>query len=148
VEVDPETGAVGVERWCGLDDIGRVIDPPGALGQLAGGITQAIGEALGEALVYDATGQLLTGSFMDYAMPRARDVPAFALDFAPTPSPNSRLGVKGVGEVGSIGGVAAVVNAVHDALRPLGVEHVDRPLTPAKLWAAIAARDREGELGR
>ncbi|NBB71943.1 MAG: molybdopterin-dependent oxidoreductase [Alphaproteobacteria bacterium] len=147
VELDPETGAVRVERWCGLDDIGRVIDPPGAFGQLAGGVTQALGEALGEALVYDANGQLLTGSFMDYWMPRAGDVPAFVLDFAPTPSPNSRLGVKGVGEVGSIGGVAAVVNAVHDALRPFGVEHVDRPLTPAKLWAAIAARDREAEVG-
>ena len=147
VELDPETGAVRVERWCGLDDIGRVIDPPGALGQLAGGITQAIGEALSEALVYDPSGQLLTGSFMDYALPRAADVPAFALDFAPTPSPNSPLGVKGVGEVGSIGGVAAVVNAVHDALRPFGVEHLDRPLTPAKLWAAIAEREREEEGG-
>ncbi len=139
VELDPATGALRVERWCGLDDIGRVIDPPGALGQLQGGITQALGESLSEAVVYDGSGQLLTGSLMDYALPRAADVPAFALDFAPTPSPNSRLGVKGVGEVGAIGGVAALVNAVHDALRPAGVGHVDRPFTPEKLWRAVAA---------
>jgi carbon-monoxide dehydrogenase large subunit len=138
VELDPETGAVRLERWCGLDDLGRVVDPPGALGQLTGGIVQAVGETLGEALVYDAAGQLLTGSFLDYPLPRAVDVPAFALDFAPTPSPNSLLGVKGAGEVGSIGGVAALANAVHDALRPAGVVHVDRPLTPATLWRAIA----------
>jgi len=146
VELDPETGAVRVERWCGLDDLGRVIDPPGALGQLTGGIAQAVGETLSEALVYDAAGQLLTGSFMDYALPRAADVPAFALDFAPTPSPNSLLGVKGVGEVGSIGGVAALVNAVHDALAPAGIVHLDRPLTPAKLWQAIA--EHRGEAAR
>jgi carbon-monoxide dehydrogenase large subunit len=148
VELDPETGAVRVDRWCGLDDIGRVVDPPRALGQLAGGVTQAIGETLGEALVYDRSGQLLTGSFMDYALPRAGDVPAFALDFAPTPSPNSLLGVKGVGEVGPIGGVAALMNAVHDALRPFGVEHVDRPLTAARLWTAIAEGERETEVRR
>ena len=142
VELDPETGAVRIERWCGVDDIGRVVDPPGAHGQLTGGIVQAIGEALSEALVYDRTGQLLTGSLMDYALPRAVDVPSFALDFAPTPSPNNRLGVKGVGEVGAIGGLAAIVNAVHDALRPAGVVHLDRPLTPARTWRAIAAAKR------
>ena len=143
VEVDPETGAVSLQRWCGLDDIGRVVDHAGALGQLQGGIAQAIGEALQEALVYDEAGQLLTGSFMDYAPPRAAELPFFALDFHPTASPNSLLGVKGVGEVGSIGGVAAVVNAVHDALRPAAITHLDRPLTPAKIWTAIAA-NREG----
>ncbi|MFP4270816.1 MAG: xanthine dehydrogenase family protein molybdopterin-binding subunit, partial [Alphaproteobacteria bacterium] len=146
VELDPETGAVRVERWCGLDDLGRVVDPPGALGQLAGGIAQAVGESLSEALVYDAAGQLLTGSFMDYALPRAAEVPAFALDFAPTPSPNSLLGVKGVGELGAIGGVAALVNAVHDALAPAGIVHLDRPLTPAKLWQAID--EHRGEAAR
>lgn len=140
IELDPETGSVRIDSWCGLDDLGRVVDPPGALGQLQGGIAQAVGEVVGEALLHDAAGQLLTGSFMDYPLPRATDLPAFALGFASTPSPNSLLGVKGVGEVGSIGGVAAVVNAIHDALAAAGIEHLDRPLTPAKLWHAIAHR--------
>jgi carbon-monoxide dehydrogenase large subunit len=144
VELDPQTGAVQVVRWCGVDDLGRVVDAPGAHGQLTGGIAQAIGEVLSEALVYDHAGQLLTGSFMDYALPRAVEVPAFALDFAPTPSPNSLLGVKGVGELGSIGGVAALVNAVHDALGVPGDDvHVDRPLTPEKLWRALVQGEGE-----
>ncbi len=137
VEVDPATGAVAVVRWTGIDDLGRVYDEAGALGQGHGGIAQSIGEVLGEALVYDANGQLLTGSFMDYVLPRAIDVPAFDLRFRPTPSPNALLGAKGVGELSSIGAVACLLNAIHDAL---GVAQVDRPLTPERVWQSLGAR--------
>ncbi|MFW5834879.1 MAG: xanthine dehydrogenase family protein molybdopterin-binding subunit, partial [Pseudomonadota bacterium] len=139
VEVDPETGAVEVVKWTGIDDIGRVFDPPGALGQNAGGIAQSIGEALGEALVYDSEGQLLTGSLMDYFLPRAADVPSLDLGFRPTASPNSPIGAKGVGELSSIGAVACMLNAVHHALREQGVIHLDRPLTPLRVWQALQA---------
>jgi aerobic carbon-monoxide dehydrogenase large subunit len=139
VEVDPETGAVTVLRWTGIDDIGRVFDPPGALGQSAGGIAQSIGEALGEALVLDEQGQLLTGSLMDYWLPRAADVPSLTLGFRASASPRSPIGAKGVGELSSIGAVACALNAVHDALHPYGIEHVDRPLTPLRVWQALQA---------
>ncbi len=138
VEVDPETGHVRIERFSGVDDLGRVINEQTARGQLHGGIGQAIGEALMEVMVHDPdSGQVLSGSLMDYALPRADDMPMFDLHWAPTASPNSLIGAKGVGEVSSIGAPGVIVNAVIDALRPLGVEHVDLPLTPEKVWRAI-----------
>lgn len=138
VEVDPDTGAVHIERFSGVDDLGRVINEPTARGQLHGGIGQAVGEALMEAMVMDPdSGQVLSGSLMDYALPRADDMPSFDLHWAPTASPNSLIGAKGVGEVSSIGAPGVIVNAVLDALRPLGVEHLDIPLTPEKVWRAI-----------
>lgn len=141
VEVDPDTGKVRVERFTGVDDLGRVINEPTALGQLHGGIAQEIGEALLEDVHYDPdSGQLLSGSLMDYCLPRADDMPFFDLGWAPTSSPNALIGAKGVGEVSSIGAPGPVMNAVLDALRPLGVEHLDTPLTPEKVWRAIHAR--------
>jgi carbon-monoxide dehydrogenase large subunit len=137
VEVDPQTGAVSVERFTCVDDLGRVLNPVTVDGQLHGGIAQSIGEALMEGMRYDESGQILTGSLMDYALPRADDVPMMQLSKAPTDSPNSRLGVKGVGEVASIGAPGAVMNAVHHALRPFGVEHIDIPLTSEKVWQAM-----------
>ena len=138
VEVDPDTGHVRIDRFIGVDDLGRVINEQTARGQLHGGIGQAIGEALMEVMVHDPdSGQVLSGSLMDYALPRADDMPLFDLHWAPTASPNSLIGAKGVGEVSSIGAPGVIVNAVIDALRPLGVEHVDLPLTPEKVWRAI-----------
>lgn len=138
VEVDPETGHVRIERFSGIDDLGRVINEQTARGQLHGGIGQAVGEALMEAMVHDPeSGQVLSGSLMDYALPRAADMPLFDLHWAPTASPNSLIGAKGVGEVSSIGAPGVIVNAVLDALRPLGVEHIDLPLTPEKVWRAV-----------
>lgn len=140
VELDPETGRVRVERWTGVDDLGRVINEPTARGQLHGGLAQEIGEILLERVHYDlGSGQLLTGSLMDYALPRADDVPFFDLAWAPTDSPHSPIGAKGVGEVSSIGGPGPLLNAVLDALRPYGIEHLDPPLTSERVWRAIRA---------
>jgi len=141
VEIDPETGKVDVRRWTGIDDLGRVINEATAQGQLHGGIGQSVGEALLEAAHYDpATGQLLSGSFMDYTVPRADDVPALDLGWAPTASPNSLIGAKGVGEVSSIGGPGPVMNAVMDALKPYGIKHIDIPMTAGKVWQSINKR--------
>src|SRR5690606_22079864 len=138
VEIDPDTGKVDVASWTGIDDLGRVINEATALGQLHGGIGQSVGEALLEAVRYDPeTGQLLSGSFMDYTMPRADDVPALDLGWAPTASPNSLIGAKGVGEVASIGGPGPVMNAVLDALKPYGIKHIDIPMTPETVWRFI-----------
>ncbi|NQW08841.1 MAG: xanthine dehydrogenase family protein molybdopterin-binding subunit [Alphaproteobacteria bacterium] len=138
VEVDPETGAVRIDRFTGVDDLGRVINEPTARGQLHGGIGQAVGEVLMEVMRYDPdSGQPVSGSLMDYALPRADDMPSFDLAWAPTASPNSLIGAKGVGEVSSIGAPGAIQNAVLDALRPLGVEHLDIPLTPETVWRAV-----------
>jgi len=138
VELDPDTGQVRVDRFTGIDDLGRVINEPTALGQLHGGIAQEIGEVLLEAVRYDPqTGQLLSGSLMDYCLPRADDMPFFNLGWAPTASPNALIGAKGVGEVSSIGAPGPVINAVLDALRPYGVEHIDTPMTPETVWRAI-----------
>jgi carbon-monoxide dehydrogenase large subunit len=140
VEVDPETGHVRLARFSGVDDLGRVINEQTARGQLHGGIGQAVGEALMEVMVHDPdSGQVLSGSLMDYALPRAGDMPMFDLHWAPTASPNSLIGAKGVGEVSSIGAPGVIVNAVLDALRPFGVEHIDLPLTPEKVWRAMHA---------
>jgi aerobic carbon-monoxide dehydrogenase large subunit len=143
VEIDPDTGRARIDRLAGVDDLGRIIHPENAAGQIMGGLAQAAGEVLMEGMVFDGAGQPLSGSMMDYAVPRADELPAFNLDWAPTDSPNSLLGVKGVGELSSIGGPGPISNAVHDALAPFGVPHLDMPLTPEKIWRAIQTTKAE-----
>jgi carbon-monoxide dehydrogenase large subunit len=142
VLVDRDTGEVRIRDFCALDDVGRVINPMIVEGQIHGGIAQGVGQALMEAVVYDAGGQPLTGSFMDYAMPRASDLPSFRTARQETLAPDNILGVKGAGESGAIGAPAALVNAVIDALAPLGVTHLDMPLTPMRVWQAMQAPRR------
>ncbi len=138
VEIDPETGTVKIERYTGVDDVGTVINPMIVEGQLHGGIAQGIGQALCETAVYDETsGQLLSGSFMDYCMPRADSTPRMDVTTPSTYCTHTPLGVKGCGEVGTIGSPAAVINAVVDALSHLGVTHVDMPATPNRIWRVI-----------
>ena len=137
VEVDEETGVVDLVRYVAVDDVGKKVNPMIVDGQLHGGIAQGVGQALWEGAVYDDEGQLLTGSMLDYALPRASWLPSFELDETVTPSPVNPLGVKGVGEAGTIASTAAVANAVVDALSPYGIRHVDMPLTPQKVWAAL-----------
>jgi carbon-monoxide dehydrogenase large subunit len=139
VEIDGETGAVKLETYSACDDCGRQINPMIVEGQLHGGITQGIGQALYEAAVYDSNGQLLSGSMMEYHVPTAEDIPAFKLDHTVTLTGTNPLGVKGIGEAGTIGSTPAVANAVMDALSPLGIKHIDMPLTPEKIWRAIRA---------
>ena len=137
VEVDPETGSIEIIRYSACDDCGRQINPMIVEGQLHGGITQGIGQALYEAAVYDNNGQLVSGSMMEYHVPNAADVPAFALDHTVTLTKTNPLGVKGIGEAGTIASTPAMVNAVIDALSPLGITHIDMPLTAEKVWGAI-----------
>jgi carbon-monoxide dehydrogenase large subunit len=140
VEVDPETGAVAVDRYTVVDDIGLVINPLLARGQIHGGIAQGAGQALGEDVVYDRdSGQLVTGSLMDYRMPRAEDLPALAVDFSPVPSQSNPLGIKGVGEGGTVAATPTVMTAILDAVAPLGVTDVPMPATPQRVWQAIRA---------
>jgi aerobic carbon-monoxide dehydrogenase large subunit len=113
-------------------------------GQVQGGIAQSLGQALFEQTIYDEAGQLLTGEFMDYPIPRAPDIPAYVMGSTVTPSPNNPLGIKGVGEAGTIGATPAIANAVMDALFPLGVRHLDLPLTPEKVWRAIELHEQAG----
>jgi carbon-monoxide dehydrogenase large subunit len=136
-EVDRETGQVKIQKYVAVDDCGNQVNPLLVEGQVQGGITQSIGAALMERTVYDENGQLLTGEFMDYAIPRAEDSPEFVLGSTVTPSPSNPLGVKGVGEAGTIGATPAIANAVIDALSPLGVRHLDIPFTPEQVWRAI-----------
>jgi carbon-monoxide dehydrogenase large subunit len=137
VEVDEESGVVDLVRYVAVDDVGRKVNPMIVDGQLHGGIAQGVGQALWEGAVYDDEGQLLTGSMLDYPLPRASWLPSFELDETVTPSPVNPLGVKGVGEAGTIASTAAVANAVIDALSPYGIRHLDMPLTPPKVWAAL-----------
>ncbi len=139
VEVCPDTGVVKVERYIAADDMGNIVNPMIVDGQVHGGITHGIGQALLEGAIYDDDGQLTNSSYMDYAMPRADDVPTFETDRTVTPCPHNPLGVKGAGETGTIGSTPAIVNAVIDALWPLGVRHIEMPLTPQKVWQAIQA---------
>src|SRR5579862_8582435 len=139
VEVDPDTGIVEVVRYFCVNDFGTVINPLIVEGQLHGGVVQGIGQALMEKTVYDGDGQLLTGSFMDYAMPRAADVPSFTLADHPAPATTNPLGVKGCGEAGCAGALTSVMNAVIDALGDRGIRHIDMPVTPAKIWQALQA---------
>ncbi|HSV84474.1 MAG TPA: xanthine dehydrogenase family protein molybdopterin-binding subunit [Ramlibacter sp.] len=144
VEIDPDTGVVRIDGYNAVDDVGRALNPMVCKGQIMGGVAQGIGQALHEQVVYDReSGQLVTGSFMDYGMPRADDMPSFNLEFAEIPCTTNPLGVKAVGEAGTIGAPAAVMNAVLDALRPLGIRHLDMPATPLRVWQAIrAANDK------
>jgi carbon-monoxide dehydrogenase large subunit len=143
VEVDRETGEVRLRRYVAVDDVGRVINPMIVDGQVHGGIAQGVGQALWEGAVYDEDGQLLTSSLMDYAIPKAEFFPSFELDRTETLSDVNPLGVKGVGEAATIASTPAVVNAVVDALAPLGIGHLDMPLTPERVWRAIEAAGGE-----
>ncbi len=139
-EVDPETGVVRIDRFTAVDDFGTIINPMIVEGQVHGGLVQGLGQALLENCVYDReSGQLLTGSFMDYTMPRADDMPSFKVDTVVTPCTHNPLGTKGCGEAGAIGSPPALMNAVIDALRPLGVKTLDMPATPLRVWEAIQA---------
>ncbi len=140
VEVDPETGYVKIVRYLAVDDVGRVINPMIVDGMVQGGIAHGVAQALWEGAVYNEDGQLLTGSMMDYAVPKAEFLPPFELDRTVTPSPVNPLGIKGAGETGTIASTAAVANAVMDALAPLGITHVDMPLTPQTIWRAMQGR--------
>ena len=138
MEVDPETGEVTIDRYHVVDDLGRIINPMIVRGQIQGGVVQGIGQALMEHQVYDRdSGQLLTGSFMDYAMPRAVDMPNIDANMEEVPCKTNPLGVKGIGESGTIGAPPTVINAVIDALRPLGVEQIDMPASPMRVWETI-----------
>ncbi len=140
VEIDEATGALRVVRYSVVDDVGRIVNPMLVKGQIHGGVAQGVGQGLFESLDYDgATGQLLCGSFMDYALPRADDLPPFEVDSFEVPTQVNPLGAKGVGEAGTVGALAALLNAVNDALAPLGVRHLDMPVTPERVWRAIRA---------
>lgn len=137
LEIDQATGAIEFLNYTIEDDIGRILNPLTLEGQILGGAGQGVGQALYEETIYDETGQLVNGSFMDYIMPRADNTPAFDFHYTEVPSPSNRLGVKGAGEAGSIGATPAVANAIIDALSPLGVADIDMPMTPFKIWQAI-----------
>jgi aerobic carbon-monoxide dehydrogenase large subunit len=144
VEVDAETGKVDLKRYVCVDDCGPAINPLLIDGQVHGGVAHGVAQALYEQIVYDENGQLVTGSFVDYALPTAAELPSFETDRTETPSPVNSLGVKGVGEAGTIASSPTIVNAVIDALRPLGVTYIDMPLTPMRVWQAIQAAQGEG----
>ena len=137
VEVDSDTGKVDLKRFIACDDVGNVVNPMIVDGQIHGGVAQGIGQALLEGAVFDESGQLNTASYLDYAMPRADDLPSFELDRTVTPCPHNPLGAKGCGEAGTIGSTPAVVNAVVDALSPMGVTDLEMPLSPQRVWAAM-----------
>jgi aerobic carbon-monoxide dehydrogenase large subunit len=140
VEIDPETGETAVVRYSAVEELGRVLNPLLVAGQIHGGVVQGVGQAMGELIVHDPqSGQMLTASFMDYQMPRADDYPEFRLATREVPTAVNPLGAKGVGEAGTVGALGAAMNAVNDALAPLGIRHFDMPATPARVWAAIQA---------
>ena len=143
VEIDPETGTTIIERYVAVDDCGVQVNPMIVEGQLMGGIAQGIGQALYEAASYDENGQLQSGSMMDYHVPKAADLPRFELDHTVTPSPVNPLGVKGIGEAGTIGATPAVMNAVIDALSPLGIRELDMPATPERVWRVMQDAAKE-----
>jgi aerobic carbon-monoxide dehydrogenase large subunit len=139
-EVDRDTGAISIRRYIAVDDCGKILNPLLVDGQVHGGVAQGIGQALWEQAVYDDNGQLVTGEFMDYVMPRAHMMPWIETASTVTPTPVNPLGVKGVGEAGTIGASPAVVNSVVDALAPLGIRHIDMPMTPEKIWRLVSGR--------
>ena len=141
-EVDKETGEVDIQRFVAVDDCGRIINPLLVEGQIHGGIAQGLGPAFQEGVIYDDEGQLLNGTLMDYSIPKARNMPWIETDRTETPSPVNPLGTKGVGEAGTIGSLPAFVNSVVDALSPLGIEHIDIPMTSQSIWNAIHERSR------
>ena len=137
VEVDKETGQIGLRRYVAVDDVGNVVNPLIVDGQLHGGIAQGLGQALYERAVYNEQGELVTGTLNDYAIPKASMVPTYELDRTVTPTPTNPMGVKGAGEAGTIASAPAVVNAVVDAVSHLGIRHIDMPLTPERVWRAM-----------
>jgi carbon-monoxide dehydrogenase large subunit len=137
VEIDPETGRVRIVQYCVVDDVGRMVNPKLVKGQVHGGVAQGVGQILRENIAYDEDGQLLTGSFMDYGMPRASDFPEIICESNEVLTPTNPLGAKGAGEAGTVGALPAVINAIVDALSHLGIEHIDMPVTSEKLWRAI-----------
>ena len=137
MEIDPETGTTRVERYTVVDDFGNLMNPRLAEGQVHGGVVQGIGQAISEHVVYDSEGQLFTATFMDYGMPRADDTPFIAFYTECVPSTANPLGMKGCGEAGTVGALAAVANAVQDALWPLGIRQVDMPFTPSRVWEML-----------
>jgi len=139
VEVDPETGVVTLARYAAVDDVGKVMNALLCEGQIHGGVAQGAGQALMEAIVFDSGGQLVTGSFQDYAMPRAEDFPDLVSELTEVPAKTNPLGVKGAGEAGATGAPPAIIGAILDALKPLGIDNIDMPATPARVWAAINA---------
>jgi len=140
-EIDGDTGHIKIRRYVAVDDCGNIINPLIVDGQVHGGVAQGIGQAMWEQAVYDDNGQLLTGEYMDYAMPRAHMLPWIESEHTITPSPVNPLGVKGVGEAGTIGASPSLVNSVVDALSHLGVRHIDMPLTPEKIWKLAAGKN-------
>jgi carbon-monoxide dehydrogenase large subunit len=141
VEIDPETGVTDITRYTVVDDFGKIVNPLLVEGQVHGGVVQGLGQALGEQAIYDeASGQLVTGSYMDYWMPRADNMPKMAFKTNEVPCKTNPLGVKGCGEAGTVGAAPALVNAVINALKPYGVTHIDMPLTPLKLWSITKGR--------
>jgi len=139
VEIDPETGHVTVDRFTAADDFGNVINPLIVAGQVHGGLVQGLGQAMIENCAYDSNGQLVSGSYMDYAMPRADDMPNFEIDTCVTACTHNPLGAKGCGEAGAIGSPAALMNAVVDALASRGVKHLEMPASPGNVWTALRA---------
>jgi carbon-monoxide dehydrogenase large subunit len=141
LEVDPATGVVAIDRYVSVNDFGTIVNPMLTRGQIQGGIVQGIGQAIFENMVYDDEGQLLSGSFMDYTLPRADGVPLIQVEFVEVPATTNPLGAKGCGEAGATGAPPTVMNALLDALAPLGVTHLDMPATPQVVWQAIAAAE-------
>jgi carbon-monoxide dehydrogenase large subunit len=141
LEIDRDTGAVEIVRYSVVDDVGTVLNPLLLHGQIAGGIAQGVGQILKEDIRFDPeSGQLVTGSFMDYAMPRAGDLSAFAIKSNPVPTTTNPLGVKGAGEAGTVGAMPAVTNALIDALAEFGVREIEMPATPERIWRAMQGR--------
>ena len=138
VEIDSDTGDTRVVKYTVVDDLGVLMNPLLAEGQVHGGVAQGIGQAVTERVVFDESGQLLSGTFMDYAMPRAADIPLIDFHSEPVPTKNNPIGMKGCGEAGTIGALAAVANAVQDALWESGVRRVDMPFTPQRTWELIS----------
>jgi len=140
VEIDPETGSVTLARYAAVDDVGKIMNKLLCEGQIHGGVAQGAGQALMEAIVFDSAGQLVTGSFQDYAMPRAEDFPELVSELTEVPARTNPLGVKGAGEAGATGAPPAIISAILDALKPLGIDHIDMPATASRVWAAISAQ--------
>ena len=137
VEIDPETGEVTLERYSVVDDFGNLFNPMLVESQVHGGVAQGIGQAISEQVVYDENGQLLTATFMDYGMPRAKDIPFISFMNEPVPTTANSMRVKGCGEAGTMGALAAVANAVQDALWEYGVNQPDMPFTPLRVWKMV-----------
>ncbi|MDQ2954526.1 MAG: molybdopterin-dependent oxidoreductase, partial [Pseudomonadota bacterium] len=137
IEIDPDTGKVDVVKYSSVNDFGTIVNPLLVEGQVHGGVVQGLGQALLELAVYNEEGQLLSGSYMDYAMPRAHHAPGIGFVSHPVPAKSNPLGTKGCGEAGCAGGLASIMNAVVDALSPYGIRHIDMPASPARIWSAM-----------